>query len=317
MRPSSSRWPARVALALAALALAALSGRAPYALDALSAALVPLAGASALAAGVFLALPRPGAAVLAAFAAALAAGGAAEVWTDPARAPAPGPSRGITFATANVFHANPRLPELARALAALEADVLVTQETPRALLDSPGPLADLYPHRRAWMAPGARGGPAIWSRLPFVPDERDRAGGHPNHLIASLDAGLPRPLQAMVLHFASPLYGGQAWQHADFHRFWPLLEAPLVVAGDFNAAPWSATVRRVEDITRTRVLGGHRPTWFGGAGALAALPAPLGLPIDHILVSPGIGAAWARTAPLPGSDHNAVVARLIVALPPP
>jgi endonuclease/exonuclease/phosphatase (EEP) superfamily protein YafD len=310
------RWPVRLALALVALALAALSGRAPYALDALSAVLVPLAGVAAMSAGAFLALRRRGAAALAALAAAVAAGGAAEVWTDPARPAAPGPSREITFATANVFLENPDLSGLVRALAALDADVLVTQETPHALLEAPE-LTALYPHRRTLQTPDTRGGPAIWSRLPFAPADTDRAGVHPNHLIASLDAGLPRPVQVMVLHFASPLYGGQGWQHADFHRFWPLLRAPLIVAGDFNAAPWSATARRVEDITRTRVLGGYRPSWFGGAHGIPPLPAPLGLPIDHILVSPGIGATGARTAPLPGSDHHAIVARLIVALPPP
>ena len=115
----------------------------------------------------------------------------------------------------------------------------------------------------------------------------------------------------LALHFDWPIVGAQAWQAEDFHRFWSRSRAPLVVAGDFNAAPWSALVRRVEDITRTQVLPGWRPSFFGGVGGRSGLlSVPFGLPVDHVLVSDGIGAAQARTVALPGADHRAVVVRL-------
>jgi endonuclease/exonuclease/phosphatase (EEP) superfamily protein YafD len=302
-----------LSLLLLFAAAGAMAGRVPHALDALAAWQVHVAGLAALAALAFALTRRGAAAALSALAAGLALWGAEELWRDAARPAAPGETRALRLATANVFYANRELPALARALAGLEADVLVTLETPAALLAAPGPLGALYPHRRSWAGPNGRGGPAIWSRLPFVPSDTDRADGHPSHLIASVEAGLSRPLQIAALHLDWPVVGAQAWQFADFHRFWRLFEAPLVVAGDFNAAPWSAMTRRVEAITRTQVLGGWRPTFFGGLGGRSGrLFVPFGLPVDHVLVSPGIGAEGAETVALPGADHRAVVARLLL-----
>ncbi len=260
-------------------------------------------------------LRRRLAALILALAAAVALGGAEELWRAPETPPAPGETQALTLATANLFYGNDSLPRAAEALAALRADILVTHETPDALVEAPGPLADLYPWRRIGGPPDPEGREVIWSRFPLETLPTDRAGGHPDHLIASVALDGGAALQIAGLHLDWPATGGQAWQMQDFHRFWNAFKAPTVVAGDFNAAPWSATVRRVERISRTRVIGGFRPTWSGGEGGRSGrLWIPLGLPIDHILTSPDVGVDAIRTAPIPGADHRAVVARLRIPL---
>ncbi len=308
--PRMAFW---LSLALLALALAALVGRTPDALDALSAVQVHVGALAALLALASLVLRWriPAAAfALAAFAALL---GAEELLRAPEVPAAPGETRPLTLATANIFYGNRSLPEAVEALLGLGADVLVTHETPEALLEAPGALAARYPWRRFAGGPESQGRPVIWSTLPFLTRPTDRAGGHPDHLFATLDLGGGAGVQVAALHLDWPLVGSQAWQMEDFHRFWSAFAAPTVVAGDFNAAPWSAAVRRVERISRTRVIGGFRPTWTGGKGGRSGrLWIPFGLPIDHVLVSEGIGVSEARTAWIPGADHRAVVVGLAI-----
>ncbi|MEO1688452.1 MAG: endonuclease/exonuclease/phosphatase family protein, partial [Pseudomonadota bacterium] len=300
-------------LVLAALANA---GRVPHIFDALAAVQLHLAGLAALIA-VAAGLARRGrSAALAAAACALALVGAEELRRTPERASAAGDAATVTLIAANVFRFNADPAALAEALAALDADVLVTVETPEALLAEPGPLAEAFPHDRRWREPAGRGHVALWSRRPFAPSPADRIGGHPAHVIATLDLGEGARFTVMGVHFDWPVVGAQNWQLLDFNRFWGLLPRPFAVAGDFNAAPWSATVDRVEKILNAEVIGGVRPTYFGGVGGRGGkLPVPFGLPIDHVLVSPGIGVERIETLRLPGTDHRAV--RTVLKVPRP
>ena len=303
-----------VALALLAAVLAARIGRAPLLFDALALGQSHLSvAAGALAAGA-LALRSWRTAAAGALAAGLALASTPALWTSAARPAAEGPTAALTVATANLNFRNARLPELTEALLALDADLLVTQETPEALLAPEGRLAATYPHLRWWRHEDGPGALAIWSRLPFAePAERERQGSHPQHLFATVALPGGGRLQVMAVHMGWDRLRQQEWTLQDFNRFWPSMRPPTLVAGDFNAAPSSAALRRVADITRTEVLGGYRPTWTGGSAEFPLrLPAFAGLPVDHLLVSPGIGAEGARTADLPGSDHRAVAARLIV-----
>ena len=91
---------------------------------------------------------------------------------------------------------------------------------------------------------------------------------------------------------------------------------PLIVAGDFNAAPWSWVVARAAEVTGTDVLGGTRVTWKGSYRTpFGPLPEPWGHQIDQILLSEGIGVASVETLDLPGSDHLGLLLRLRIAPP--
>ena len=80
-------------------------------------------------------------------------------------------------------------------------------------------------------------------------------------------------------------------------------DVPVIFAGDFNATPWSWAMTNFRRKSGLDIVPGYRPTW----------PAHLGfaqLPIDHILVSPGIKSVTAERGRAAGSDHLPVKVKL-------
>jgi len=85
----------------------------------------------------------------------------------------------------------------------------------------------------------------------------------------------------------------------------------VVLMGDLNTTPWSASFRRVLDDSvlldsATRPAERPRwprPTWFSYWPGI-------GLPIDHILLSPGWRIHERRLGPFFGSDHRPLVIEL-------
>lgn len=221
----------------------------------------------------------------------------------------PGGSRALSLLYGNVQETNATPDGLARRLIARGADVLVTSETPRALAER---LAAHYPHR---LVTGTRGNSrrtAIWSRFPL------REGRlHLNNTVAPTGASAVVELGGGVrlgligAHFSRPTESAQPRQVAALGEIAAGLPRPLVVVGDFNAAPWSATLTRAAALSDTRIAGGYRVTWKGAyATPLGALPEPWGHQIDHVLVSGEVGIESIETLPLPGSDHAGLLARL-------
>jgi endonuclease/exonuclease/phosphatase (EEP) superfamily protein YafD len=84
------------------------------------------------------------------------------------------------------------------------------------------------------------------------------------------------------------------------------LPARRAVLGDCNATPWNAAFRALLDATGLRPAadGVWLPTWP------TALPRPLRVPIDHVLVSGGIGVERCAVGADFGSDHLPVFAAL-------
>jgi endonuclease/exonuclease/phosphatase (EEP) superfamily protein YafD len=78
---------------------------------------------------------------------------------------------------------------------------------------------------------------------------------------------------------------------------------PVVLVGDFNATPWSASFRTLQ---RRGLL--HDTLW--GAGLQASWPegwGPLSIPIDHVLHTADLGSVDRRTGPSFGSAHRPVL----------
>lgn len=85
---------------------------------------------------------------------------------------------------------------------------------------------------------------------------------------------------------------------------------PCIVAGDFNAAPWSRPYRRLvakSGLADSALGRGVQPTWH------AHLPAPR-IPIDHVLVPADATVLRREVGPDIGSDHFPVEAEIV--LPP-
>lgn len=117
----------------------------------------------------------------------------------------------------------------------------------------------------------------------------------------------------------SVMVNGQILHLASVHLHWPwpansagaeletwaALEArdgPIILAGDFNAFPWSTRMRRIKALTGSEMVGPLQVTLHH-----EMLPIPL--PIDHVLAPRG-GRVTIR--PLLGSDHKGVLAHVVV-----
>lgn len=84
---------------------------------------------------------------------------------------------------------------------------------------------------------------------------------------------------------------------------WRLTRAgiPGVLLGDMNDTPWSTGLRATAPLQRA---SGLTPTWPNAWGWLSLLP------LDHVLVTPGVRVEEASLGPDLGSDHRPVQVRL-------
>jgi endonuclease/exonuclease/phosphatase (EEP) superfamily protein YafD len=193
-----------------------------------------------------------------------------------------------------------------------DADIVVTEE---AAGDGSRPvvrdLAKAYPYRNTCR--GRYGcDTRIFSRWPIVQnrdlyeDGRDLAGAwatirHPRGDFTVVGA-----------HFVWPIPAGK-WQAQSAllaNYLSPFPKDSLIVTGDFNATPWSWSLKRQD-----RALGLDRRTralasWPAGRFArLFGAPFPI-LPIDQVYA----GKAWktvnVQRGPVLGSDHRPVVVTL-------
>lgn len=84
-----------------------------------------------------------------------------------------------------------------------------------------------------------------------------------------------------------------------------------LLAGDFNATPDHAPMRRIYDTgfrdAAEVANAGWQPTWPAN-GKMVGLPSPPVVQIDHVLVGERLTALATRTVDITGTDHRAVIA---------
>ena len=83
---------------------------------------------------------------------------------------------------------------------------------------------------------------------------------------------------------------------------------PTILIGDLNTTPWSPYFRQLErdsGLMNARLSHGLNASWPAGL-------TPWGIPIDHLLVSSQLQVLSFESVKIPGSDHDAVLARLRV-----
>ena len=154
----------------------------------------------------------------------------------------------------------------------------------------------------------------VWSATPIVAGGEIVWNGRP---ITILVTHLFRPLAAS----ADSLWGGddperasymadrlplsrQAGQAGLLARYVDSLPDDLVLMGDFNGVPWSRVQRAFRETTRLDNQAGWDLTWP------ALLPAPLRLPIDHILARGHLVVTDFKAGPKTDSDHFPVIAEI-------
>lgn len=270
---------------------------------------IPLAAILALLGRNWTALARLGVALL------LAVAGLAPIWNATSPADAAPDRQVLTVMTANLNYLNTLMPFVRRALVEADADILVTQETDQAVMNGPDSLARHYPHRLSLTRPRKRMRVVMWSKFPLKDGRMmldDKIGPPSATAVARLGNG--REVLVMGLHLNHAVRGNQQAQVAAMAGLLEGRPFPRIVMGDFNATPWSWSVATVSRASGTRVLPGYRRTWRGTYPTpWGDWPALLGQPIDHVLVSPGIGLSGIEVVPIPGSDHKAV--KVVLTLP--
>ncbi len=215
----------------------------------------------------------------------------------------------ITIVQLNLSFRNTRPDAVADFIRRERADIVTLQEVTgktRRVIDI---LAEDYPFQI--LCPTGRvGGQAVLSRLPRAPGDSEGCAERGGMAWMRVMVG-GKPVSIASLHLSWPYPFGQERHINQMEDYMRDLPRPVLLAGDFNAAPWSYAVDRVEAATGTTVAGGLR---FSFDIEIRSWAPPLAMPIDHILLPSGLVPLEVRLGPGPGSDHRSVIARL--ALPP-
>lgn len=209
--------------------------------------------------------------------------------------PAGSPLRLMTY---NLWAGNYETDAVAARVRQFDPDVVVFQEYGQVQLALRSLLADAYPHQIDCADErGCR--IALFAKQPWAEAAiAGRAEGMPPVVTARFaGTGDGSGFTVVGTHLARPTDGAD-WQARDLAQLAGHLDGvdgPLIVAGDFNATPWSFALRGFRAATGLCGAPGYRPSWPAWADAV-------GLPIDQVFVSAGIGVSAEVLAPA-GSDH--------------
>lgn len=166
-------------------------------------------------------------------------------------------------------------------------------------------LRTLYPHQA-----GEQHGLVILSKHPILAGDRiDRADQPPSMSLiirwARLDVN-GTIVELAGVHLARPFY--PKLQQADIlglTEFVQSRSAPLIVAGDFNMAPWTWKMKRFTEATGLGRFNTFQPTWPMRWLNLPLLPI---IPIDNVFASNHFTSLGTTMGPRLGSDHRPVIA---------
>ncbi|WP_245419705.1 endonuclease/exonuclease/phosphatase family protein [Phyllobacterium salinisoli] len=213
----------------------------------------------------------------------------------------------------NLRYNNPDPAEVLRLVAREKPDIITLQEVsaewePRLKL-----LEASYPYRQHCRKSPYAWGVDIFSRRPFAEGSQSGCAADGIMAFARFDLG-GAPVSIVALHLSWPWPFKQPKQIGLVLPHLARLENPLLIAGDFNAAPWSHAVRQIEAASGTRHISEIGPSWLHWA-LPAGLIRHIGLPIDQVLASSGIDIANIATLAPVGSDHLPV--RLDFSVPQP
>lgn len=214
----------------------------------------------------------------------------------------------LSIASANVHFENRDVQPLRQWLQQEKPDLLLLLEISpdyAAALQKEG-LAD-YPYRTI-LAEDSPFGMALLSRQVLLQANVLRDAEGMAHIEAQLEFHGQR-IALAAIHPMPPL--SPEYHTARNRKIMRLIDAaqdnahPALIAGDFNATPWSSAF-----------VHGEKRGWRRATGLASTWPAAgrglFGIPIDHILASPGWRLQGSSLGPSLGSDHLPVLVRLFL-----
>lgn len=207
--------------------------------------------------------------------------------------------------TLNVLTSNRRHDEVLRLVEQVDPDVLALIEVDRSWIGDLAPLFERYPTAHT-LPRSDNFGVALFSRLPAASIETlDLANSEVPSIAAEFNT-VVGPVTVLATHPLPPIGAEHARlrnDHLAAIAAWSRDQTgEHIVVGDLNITPWSPYFRqtlaesRLEDSAAGRLL---RPTWWAGKNLI-------GLPIDHVLHTPGLRVVGREVGPDVGSDHRSV-----------
>lgn len=205
----------------------------------------------------------------------------------------------------NLLTGNRNGESIARFIAGSGADVAVLMEA-APIAGHTAILRAVYPYFAGCEDGSSCGGVVILSRTPLADTTvQSMSGAWPNRLVTANTTIGGQKVNIVAAHLVKPYFDDfAAEEFAKLSATIGRLEGPLVLAGDFNAAAWSASIDGL--LHRRSLLPGpfYPATWPVRLG-------PLGVPIDNVFTrAPLVLENVAAMADSMGSNHRGLMAEI-------
>ncbi|WP_269932262.1 endonuclease/exonuclease/phosphatase family protein [Aminobacter sp. HY435] len=183
----------------------------------------------------------------------------------------------------------------------VQPDVITLEEVSEMWAGKLQPLFARYPYRVLCDYPNGVFGVAILSRRPFAEGTKPHCIGSGALAIASVDFG-GRVSDVAALHLGWPWPFEQSRQVGELTGKFASLGSNALLGGDFNATPWSNTVRRVANAGGLTLLPAAGRTWL--TFKLPDFMRFAGLTIDHVMAKGDVTVHSVTMGDDAGSDHR-------------
>ncbi|TGQ46780.1 AP endonuclease [Mesorhizobium sp. M00.F.Ca.ET.216.01.1.1] len=204
----------------------------------------------------------------------------------------------------NLRFNNPTPEKVLSLIGRTQPDVITLDEVSGMWTEKLGLLSSAYPYRILCPYPNGVFGVALLSRRPFAAGTEPRCDPRGAMAIATVDFG-GTGVDVAAIHLSWPWPFEQSWQIGELAEPLTSLGETAIMAGDCNAVPWSAAIRRVASLGGLTVMPSAGPTWLH-----LKLPDFLrfaGLPIDQVFSKGAILIHSASKLESTGSDHLPVM----------
>ncbi|KQV01045.1 AP endonuclease [Mesorhizobium sp. Root695] len=205
----------------------------------------------------------------------------------------------------NLRYDNPTPKKVLSLIGRTNPDVITLDEVSAMWATELGYISSAYPYRILCPYPNGIFGVALLSRRPFAAGAEARCERRGAMATATIDFG-GIDVDVAAIHLSWPWPREQYWQIGELTQSVSALGETAIMAGDCNAVPWSAAVRRVASLGGLTVMPSAGPTWIH-----IKLPDFLrrfaGLPIDQVFSKGGVTIHSATRLEDTGSDHLPVM----------
>jgi len=212
----------------------------------------------------------------------------------------------------NLRFNNPTPKKVLSLIGRTNPDVITLDEVSGMWATELGYIKDAYPYRILCDYPNGVFGVALLSRRRFAAGTAPHCEPRGAMAVATIDFG-GVPADVAAIHLSWPWPKEQYWQIGELAQPLAALGETAIMAGDCNAVPWSAAVRRVARLGGLTPMPSAGPTWIH-----RTLPDFLrryaGLPIDQVFSKGGVTILSSARLEDTGSDHLPVLVEFTLRL---